>query len=125
MEILPSNRKNIIFNKPFHNSIREDIYKKVINKINEQEIVLLFNLSYNYSSEGGFELPKTIEWYEHLNKHPNKYVRGVHNYQSSRQLRFDTDSSNNIFGAHCKDGVNIFTDEELDMIIFIVDLVVD
>jgi hypothetical protein len=51
------------------------ILKKVLDKIKELEIVSLYNLSYNYSSEGGFELPKTTEWCEHLNNHPNKYVR--------------------------------------------------
>jgi hypothetical protein len=123
MEILPSNKKNIIFNKSFHNSFKEEIYKKIIEEIKELKIISLFDLSYNYSSEGGFELPKTLEWCEYLNNHPNKYIRGIHNYQSTRQLIFDVDPNNNIFGMHCKDGINIFTDRELDLITFIVNLV--
>lgn len=123
MNILPSDRKNIIFNKPFHAKLKEEIYEKVLDKIKELEIVSLYDLSYNYSSEGGFELPKTIEWNEHLNNHPNDYVRGIHNYQSSRQLRFDIKSDSIVYGAYCKDSINIFTDKELDMIKFIVDLV--
>lgn len=121
MDILPSERKNITFDKPFHASRKKEIYQKVLEEIKELEIVSLYDLSYNYSSEGGFELPKTNEWYEHLNNHPNKYVRGIHNYQSTRQLRFDTGSDNNVIGAYCKDGINIFTDDELDTIKHLVD----
>lgn len=123
MSILPSDRKNIIFNKTFHESIKEEIYKKIVDKIKELEIVSLYDLSYNYSSEGGFELLKTPEWREHLNNHPNDYVRSIHDYQHTRQLRFDINSDKNVYGARCKDGINIFTDRELDTIIFLVDLV--
>lgn len=49
MNILPSERKNIIFKKPFNSTRKKEIYQMVFDKIKELEIVSLYNLSYNYS----------------------------------------------------------------------------
>jgi hypothetical protein len=122
MSIVPSIRRNIFFNNPFPDSIKEEVCKKVFEKIRELGITSLYDMTYNYSSEGGFELPKTTEWNEYLNQQ-SQYTRNIHVYQSSRQLRFSTDNKNNINGAYCKDGLNIFTDYELDSILNIVNVV--
>ena len=121
MAIKPSSRKNILFSGSFPENIKKEIYKRVSEKISSSNITQLFELKYNYSSEGGLELPKTEEWIDYLNSH-NLII---HMYQSSRQLRFFTDNHNNIIGARCKDGINIFTDDELDMICKLVDEVID
>ena len=113
MSIIPSIRKNIVFNRQFSEIHKEDICKKVFNKIEKYKLILLYDISYNYSSEGGFELPKTDEWNNYLNNHENC---SLHIYQSTRQLRFYTDNNNNIIGAKCKDNIKLFTDTELDMI---------
>jgi len=124
MTIIPSMRKVVILNKPFVENIKEEIYERVFEKIHELKILELYNISYNHSSEGGFELPKTQEWINYLNQQ-DKHTRSIHPYQHSRQLRFYTDNNNNIIGMRCKDNINIFTDYELDMICDLVNKVVE
>jgi hypothetical protein len=121
MAIVPSSRKNILFSGSFPENKKKEIYKLLFEKISSLNITLLCELKYNHSSEGGLELPKTEEWIDYLNSHNQL----IHIYQSSRQLRFFTDNHNNIIGARCKDGINIFTDNELDMICQLVNETID
>lgn len=116
MAIIPSNQKEIYFNTVFAENIKEQICQSVFDKIKELNITELYELKYNYSAEGGVELVKTTEWLNYLDIHPDEYVRDVHKYQSTRQLRFIFDNNNNIMGARCKDGINIFTHYELNTI---------
>jgi hypothetical protein len=112
MAIIPSTNKEIFFNISFSESNKKNICQSVFDKIKELQITELYDLKYNYSSEGGVELPKTYEWMVYLNTHPDERTRDIHNYQSTRQLRFII-VDNNIIGARCKDYINIFTDLEL------------
>jgi len=115
MTIIPSIRKKIIFNKSFPESIKEEVCERFFEKIHELNITALYDITYNYSAEGGFEMPKTAEWIEHL----EQQKLYIHRYQGSRQLRFII-NNNNINEAYCKDGINIFTDYELDTILYII-----
>ena len=114
--IKPSVRKNIRFFKPFPDDMKDEIYYDVLKQIKYGNIYPLFYISYNHSAEGGFELPKTTAWIDYLDNHEDEYVRMIHIHQFTRQLRFITDENNNIIGARCKDDINLFTDEELDLI---------
>jgi hypothetical protein len=116
MSIIPSNKIKIIFNKHIPHNKKKEIYDKVYAKIIELKVSSLYDIKYNHSYEGGFELPKTFNWINYLNNHQNNYIRNIHNYQPTRQLRFDINSDDNIIGAYCKDGITIFTDDELDTI---------
>ena len=116
MSIIPSNKIKIQFNKIFPYNKKKEIYNKLYAKIIELKISSLYNIKYNNSYEGGIELPKTFDWINYLDNHENKYVRNIHDYQSTRQLRFDINSDNNIISASCKDGIKIFTDDELNTI---------
>ena len=71
MTIIPSIRKIVVFDRPFPEKIKKEVFDKVFKKIKELEITLLYDMTYNYSSEGGFELPKTCEWINYLNNQNN------------------------------------------------------
>ena len=116
MSITPSNQKEIYFNYFFLDSVKKNICNAIFDKIKGENITILKNLTYNYSDEGGFELPKTYEWINYLDNHPNEQYRSLHKYQSSRQLRFIKNADNYIIGARCKDSINLFTDDELNKI---------
>ena len=113
--IFPSSKTKINFIMSFPESMKEIITRLVIIKIKELNLKLLKDISYNYSCEGGIELPKTFEWVEYFDNHPNKFMSELSKYQGSRQLRFIIQDSN-IIGAVCKDSIILFTDEELDNI---------
>lgn len=119
MTLVPSVRKFIVFDKPFPENIKKEVYRCVFDKIHELEITSLYEMKYNYSCEGGIELPKTPEWIDYLDRHD----QSIHIYQSTRQLRFDCEKDN-IIGMRCKDGINIFTEDELDNICFIMNEVI-
>lgn len=116
MSITPSNQKEIFFNYFSLDSVKKNICNCVFDKIKEENITILKNLRYNYSHEGGVELPKTYEWNNYLDNHPIEQYRSLHKYQSSRQLRFIKNADNYIIGARCKDSINLFTDDELNKI---------
>ena len=118
MDIIPSLRNKINFITSFLESRKEYIVQSLIKKIKELDIKILKDISYNYSYEGGIELPKTTEWNDYLYNNLNNHMYEISKYQGSRQLRFII-YNNNIIGATCKDSINIFTDEELDKIILI------
>jgi len=115
MAIIPSYQKEIYFNTIFSINIKKNICQCVFEKIKELKITELYDLKYNYSDEGGVELPKTEEWLYYLQNHPNEHVCEIHKYQSTRQLRFII-KNYNVIGARCKDGLNIFTNYELTII---------
>jgi hypothetical protein len=119
MAIIPSNKTEIFFNTIFPDSVKKNICQGVIDEIKNSQITELYDLKYNYSAEGGIELPKTNDWFEYLESHPDEHVRTIHKYQTNRQLRFIIDNNDNIIGARCKDGINLFTDDELDKIMIL------
>ena len=121
MSIKASCKKVILFNKSFPENMKKIICSRVLSLVFELNIVKLNNLEYNYSSEGGFELPKTEEWINYLDSNN----QSIHIYQSTRQLRFFTDNNSNIIGARCKDNINIFTDYELDILCYLVNKVIN
>jgi hypothetical protein len=125
MTIVPSIRKIVVFDRPFSENIREEVCERMFERIHELEITALYDMKYNYSCEGGFELPKTQEWKDYLNKQ-DEHTRSIHTYQHSRQLRFYTDTTNtNIIGMRCKDYINLFTDYELDIICRMINEVIE
>ena len=101
--------------------MKKIICSRVLSLVIELDIIQFNKLEYNYSSEGGLELPKTTEWINYLNSNN----QSIHIYQSTRQLRFITDNNSNIIGARCKDNINIFTDYELDMLCYLVNKVIN
>ena len=109
-------RTRITFIRPFPDEMKDEICYYVFEQIKDLDIKSLFYISYNHSAEGGFQLPKTTAWIKYLDNHPDEYVRRIHIHQFTRQLRFMTDADNKIIGACCKDNINLFTDEELDLI---------
>jgi hypothetical protein len=124
MSIVPSIRRNIIFNKSFPDSIKEEICERFFEKIYELKLTSLYDMTYNYSAEGGFEMPKTAEWIQYLNQQDD-YTREMHKYKQTRQLRFMIDENNNINGGYCKDNINIFTDYELNTILNIMNTIIN
>ena len=119
MSIIPSNLTTVYFNNNFLDSEKNQVCNNIFNKIKKENITILKDLTYNYSAEGGLELPKTNEWVNLLDNHPDKNKRILHKYQSTRQLRF-INKNNYIIGATCKDSINHFTDDELNEIIDII-----
>jgi hypothetical protein len=115
MAIIPSKRTRIYFG-PIPQDKKYYLFEQVKNIDNNQ----LNNLEYNHSAEGGFELIKTKEWCEYLD-YTNQ---SIHTYQSTRQLRFIVDNQQNIIGGYCKDNINIFTDNELDRILELINKVI-
>ena len=95
---------------------------KIYDSVLEHKITCLLKLQLNYSYEGGFELEKTDAWINLLNLDPKN---DIHKYQGSRQLRFTIENDDNITGAHCKDNITLFTDEELDMICMLINESID
>jgi len=122
--VSPSSKTKITFVKSFPEFMKERVTRLVIIKIKELNLKLLEDISYNYSCEGGIELPKTFEWIEYFENHPNKFISNLSKYQGSRQLRFITEGAN-IVGAVCKDSLTLFTDEELENITLIFNNVIN
>ena len=89
---------------PFHISLKEFVSDKVlINNI---------LLRKNYSYEGGFELPLTLEWINCQNLNNKDLLK----YHNARQLRFVIDNDM-VIGLRLKDNINYMTDNEINKII--------
>ena len=87
-------------------SFKEQLINNVINVIKLKNLIP--DISKNYSSEEGFELPLTEKWFK--TNFINKDI--ALKYHSSRQLRF-IDDGNVIRGLRFKDDCNYWSDEEL------------
>ena len=98
--------------KPFPPQYKDELGFNVIQAA--RGTVLLNRLERNWSSEGGFELPLTIEWKNKLLKNPEVI------YHSSRQLIYNI-KDNFIIGLSCKDNIPYWTKPELMMIKLLID----
>ncbi len=98
----PTTHDRVYFENAFHQSNKDLVMDYVITTCN------IPNLTSNYSSEGGFNLPLTSEW-TNVKLNNKQYL---HYHSNSRQLRFITDN-NTIIGLRFKDGINYMTDHEL------------
>ncbi len=106
----------IYLTAPFPISIKDTLTEKVIYVAKQTET--LKSLSINYSYEGGFELPLTMEWKEKL-----KDV-SILKYHSARQLRYFFEDGK-VVGLRTKDSIEYWSDEELKLLNVLINDVMD
>jgi len=102
----------ITFHKPITIGLKPDVVLRVIKRWKEvaSAIGLDSNISENFSSEGGFELPITAIWLNKLRDN-STFV----NYHNARQLRFIEDNSN-LVGLRFKDNIVSWSSEEINLL---------
>jgi hypothetical protein len=100
--------------KPFPSEYKELVMRNVLDNGNTSRY-FSGNLSLNFSSEQGFELPLTNSWLDKLRD--NEYIK----YHNARQIRFVI-KNNMIIGLRCKDDINYWTTEEKMMIQQLIDI---
>lgn len=90
-----------------NNAERDEIVDKILDRAKGTKH--LKNLSQNFSCEGGFELPLTLDWQEKIENTPNACFL---QYHSARQLRFVMDGEK-LTGLRLKDNIPYWSSEEL------------
>lgn len=92
---------------PFDSKYKQ-LLKSIVVKIGHESLPGLYQ---NFSAEGGFELPLTDYWKSNTSLKNYEFLK----YHNARQLRFVSKSSDEyISELRVKDGINYWTNNELE-----------